>query len=210
MKNKKDCYRIIYYTHDGGAIIGLSNERSIMYPWDFVNKTLGYLRTGIDPTKMIPLNDSDLVEDYVRTLLDNNIIRSGKYSLDSRPDSNNPNQLDWFLTGWVDPNDLEILDNPFWDDSLIWCPSQCYCNFLDPDTNTIYCIYLRWRHNDPWTSELIRCTPFGDFESSIDGGWEDIETSKLYMEEEYPELKKECEELMLIKFPNLQWIQRIQ
>ena len=42
-----------------------------------------------------------------------------------------------------------------WYDDLIWCPSQCYYYFMhDGD---MYCIYLRWRHDDPWTAEIIKC-----------------------------------------------------
>lgn len=53
------------------------------------------------------------------------------------------------------------IERKVWHDSLIWCPSQCELKFkwLGHD----YTIYLRWRHSDPWTAELI--TPVGDFES---------------------------------------------
>lgn len=47
-----------------------------------------------------------------------------------------------------------------WYNSLIWCPSQCYYYFIhDGD---MYCIYLRWRHQDPWTAEIAKCAD-GDF-----------------------------------------------
>ena len=48
-----------------------------------------------------------------------------------------------------------------WYDDLIWCPSQCYYYFMhDGD---MFCIYLRWRHQNPWTAEIIKCAE-GDFD----------------------------------------------
>ena len=49
-----------------------------------------------------------------------------------------------------------------WDDSLIWCPSQCYYYFKDRNDN-LKCIYLRWRHSDPWTAEIILINEDGNF-----------------------------------------------
>lgn len=49
-----------------------------------------------------------------------------------------------------------------WDDSLIWCPSQCYYYFKDRNDN-LKCIYLRWRHSDPWTAEIIPINEDGSF-----------------------------------------------
>lgn len=48
-----------------------------------------------------------------------------------------------------------------WYDDLIWCPSQCYYYFMHK--GDMYCIYLRWRHQDPWTAEIIKCAE-GDFD----------------------------------------------
>ena len=48
-----------------------------------------------------------------------------------------------------------------WYDDLIWCPSQCYYYFMHE--GDMYCIYLRWRHDDPWTVEIIKCAD-GDFD----------------------------------------------
>jgi hypothetical protein len=42
-----------------------------------------------------------------------------------------------------------------WTDDLSWCPSQCYTFDKQPD-GTFNCLYLRWRHNDPWTGQIIR------------------------------------------------------
>ncbi len=46
--------------------------------------------------------------------------------------------------------DFEILGE--WDDDLIWCPSQCYLNIRFKAMS--FCLYLRWRHGDPWTAAL--------------------------------------------------------
>lgn len=42
-----------------------------------------------------------------------------------------------------------------WRDSLLWCPSQCYYSFRAKNTGELKCLYLRWRHQDPWTAEII-------------------------------------------------------
>jgi hypothetical protein len=42
-----------------------------------------------------------------------------------------------------------------WADDLIGCPSQCYYRFKYRGNNWV--IYLRWRHQDPWTAILIEC-----------------------------------------------------
>ncbi len=40
-----------------------------------------------------------------------------------------------------------------WQDSLIWCPSQCELHITYK--NNAFILYLRWRHDDPWTADLI-------------------------------------------------------
>ena len=40
-----------------------------------------------------------------------------------------------------------------WDCHMIWCPSQCYYDFTY--RGVPYQIYLRWRHQDPWSATLI-------------------------------------------------------
>lgn len=42
-----------------------------------------------------------------------------------------------------------------WQDDLLWCPSQCYLQITFEER--YFMIYLRWRHSDPWTAELIEC-----------------------------------------------------
>lgn len=43
-----------------------------------------------------------------------------------------------------------------WIEDLRWCPSQIYYYFLDNEGGR-WGIYLRWRHDDPWTAELCPC-----------------------------------------------------
>lgn len=42
-----------------------------------------------------------------------------------------------------------------WQDDLIGCPSQCYLHLTFK--GWCFVLYLRWRHSDPWTAELIQC-----------------------------------------------------
>ena len=43
-----------------------------------------------------------------------------------------------------------------WDiDVSSWCPSQIYYRFHDT-IGKRWMIYLRWRHSDPWSAELLR------------------------------------------------------
>lgn len=74
-----------------------------------------------------------------------------------------------------------------WYDTLIGCPSQCYYYFVHEDT--MYCIYLRWRHRDPWTCEIIKCTE-GDFSLNPDTStWKFVKIA-YYEENELEKLKE--------------------
>lgn len=72
-----------------------------------------------------------------------------------------------------------------WDDDLIWCPSQCYLRIEHGGLN--YIIYLRWRHEDPWTASVI----------DSDDGFNFNNFNKLdipfYKDSELDELKLEVE-----------------
>lgn len=46
--------------------------------------------------------------------------------------------------------------NQWIEDLRHWCPAQIYYYFEDEE-GCRWCIYLRWRHDDPWTAELVRC-----------------------------------------------------
>lgn len=51
---------------------------------------------------------------------------------------------------------MEIVYLSEWFDSLLWCPSQLTRKFKDPNTGDEKELYCRWRHNDPWTFEIIQ------------------------------------------------------
>lgn len=48
-------------------------------------------------------------------------------------------------------NEFKIVGD--WEDSLIWCPSQCELKIKHKGKN--YVLYLRWRWENPWTAALI-------------------------------------------------------
>lgn len=55
----------------------------------------------------------------------------------------------------LEVNDMNEKKLNTWYDDLIWCPSQCYYYFMYD--GEMYYIYLRWRHQDPWTAEIVKC-----------------------------------------------------
>ena len=74
-----------------------------------------------------------------------------------------------------------------WDDDLIWCPSQCYYYFMDNEQ--LKCLYLRWRHRDPWTAELIPIDEFGEFD--IYDTWQNL-NPPFFKDSELESLKEWC------------------
>jgi len=75
-----------------------------------------------------------------------------------------------------------------WQDDLIMCPSQCYYYFTYKGRP--YCIYLRWRHSDPWSAELIEdCTP--SVHDSWDGKWNWLNVDS-FTHDQLPLLKKQA------------------
>ena len=97
-----------------------------------------------------------------------------------------------------------------WNEIRHWCPAQLYYYFEDGDGGR-WCIYLRWRHSDPWTAELVRCNERWEFQ------WDHPDTCNLleekehtpgiitgfYQDEEYPFLMKKVLELVKERFPDL-------
>ena len=65
-----------------------------------------------------------------------------------------------------------------WIEDLRWCPSQIYYYFVDKDGGR-WCIYLRWRHQDPWTAELVRCDKNWEFD------WDNPDNVNLLEEKEH-------------------------
>ena len=98
-----------------------------------------------------------------------------------------------------------------WDVQLRhWCPAQIYYYFVDADGGR-WCIYLRWRHEDPWTAELVRCDENWEFL------WDSPDTVNLleekehtpgiitryYTDDEYPFLQQRVLEIIKNLFPGL-------
>ena len=94
-------------------------------------------------------------------------------------------------------------DKAEWLEELIWCPSQLYCRFVD-NSQKIYCIYLRWRHKDPWSAELIPCLPDGKLNYREE--WEIIKTKRNYSQNDYEELKQETLDIIKDRFKEITWI----
>jgi hypothetical protein len=77
-----------------------------------------------------------------------------------------------------------------WIDDLIMCPSQCYLYFDYENSNQIiedYCIYLRWRWNDPWQASLIK---LDDSKKPENGKWIDLYDVGYFKEDQLQELKE--------------------
>ncbi len=53
-------------------------------------------------------------------------------------------------------NHIRMEKNQWIEELDYWCPAQIYYYFED-DEGGRWCIYLRWRWDDPWTAELVRC-----------------------------------------------------
>jgi len=79
-----------------------------------------------------------------------------------------------------------------------FCPAQIYYYFHDAEGRR-WCIYLRWRHSDPWTAELVRCDDSWKF--ITEGEWVNLleETNHTpgtvtgyYREDEYGPLMEEA------------------
>lgn len=59
-----------------------------------------------------------------------------------------------------------------WTDDLLWCPSQCTAPVTAPDGRKAL-LYLRWRHDDPWTGDIIwGATRLGGHVDRLD--WESV------------------------------------
>lgn len=76
------------------------------------------------------------------------------------------------------------VNKPHWINDLIKCPSQCFCSFWYEGIH--YCIYLRWRHSDPWVCNLVRL----DEEFNFTNDWIPIKTNN-YSHDEYLLLQDE-------------------
>lgn len=177
-----------------------SEDKLIIYFPETLKKD--YITFPLNNTTLFPSTDTTLIQKYLEDLISDEKISAPKGQVTKRFSEETGEEV-YNISGYIFPWAIEKLEKPKWHDELIWCPSQCYCKFLDNRENKIYCIYLRWRHSDPWTSELIPCLPNG---SLTYGDWEYLETKKDYCENEYEKLKKECLRIVKKRFKDITWL----
>lgn len=98
-----------------------------------------------------------------------------------------------------------------WDVQLRhWCPAQIYYYFADAEGRR-WCIYLRWRHENPWTAELVLCDENWEFiwksPDNVDLLEEKEHTPGIitgyYTDDEYPYLMRKSLKLVKERFPGL-------
>lgn len=74
-----------------------------------------------------------------------------------------------------------------WKDDLIWCPSQCYLKIKYKDRKFV--LYLRWRHRDPWSADLVECRDSFDISTSMDEIWHSLKID-FFIDKELDKCKK--------------------
>lgn len=75
-----------------------------------------------------------------------------------------------------------------WSEDLIMCPSQIYFEFRD-NLGILKTIYLRWRHDDPWTAEVFELDEITR-EFKYDTGY--YLNCPFYSHDDYPKLEEWC------------------
>lgn len=89
-------------------------------------------------------------------------------------------------------------ENIFIED-LLWCPSQIYYYFTSNDKR--FCIYLRWRHKDPWKAYVVECNDDANWTFSND--WNELTLKRDYKKLEYKELEEDTLLKVSSMFPNI-------
>ena len=92
---------------------------------------------------------------------------------------------------------------PTWDGDMTMCPSQRYCYFEGDGKK--YCIYLRWRHDDPWTAEIVPVDRECEFIYDVDWHW--IET-RFYSHDRYDRLQEDCVKYVENMFDEIKWLSK--
>ena len=91
-------------------------------------------------------------------------------------------------------------------EEIMYCPSQIYYFFTDAKSGEKYCIYLRWRYRDPWTSYLVKCDDDYELQSKFDP----LETHNQYKEDDYCFLEEDVLDIIKEKFPETQFPSKIE
>ena len=89
---------------------------------------------------------------------------------------------------------------PVWDNDLIMCPSQCYCYF--ETLGNKYCIYLRWRWDEPWSAQVVPCDENWEFD--YDSDWRELDVPFI-THDDYKRLQKRCVKKVVDIFDNVKW-----
>lgn len=80
------------------------------------------------------------------------------------------------------------------EDTKYFCPAQCYYYFQDKNKD-YFCIYLRWRYEDPWSANLIKFKDETlDWEKCM---WLEIGLNKEYNKNELEELKVDARKTVI-------------
>ena len=96
-------------------------------------------------------------------------------------------------------------------EEMIWCPSQIEYYFTDPTDNQMYVVYSRWRHDDPWTTELVMVADRNNPQDwNFDLESETILRNKFYKDLDYPEMEKDIIEYLKVRFPSVQFPSEIK
>ena len=101
--------------------------------------------------------------------------------------------------GKTETKDQGVTLNQWIERLQYWCPAQIYYYFQDKEGGR-WGIYLRWRHDDPWTAELCPCDENWNFiwdsPDRVDLLKEKEHTPGIvtgyYTEEEYPFLEEKA------------------
>ena len=92
-----------------------------------------------------------------------------------------------------------------WKEQMWRCPSQCFCYFQANGED--YCIYLRWRTEDPWEARLLPLQLEGDVNYYLHWEWLDV---KDYTHDDYKELQEESVSLIKERFGDVQWMKEVE
>lgn len=86
-----------------------------------------------------------------------------------------------------------------WQEHMIRCPSQADYHFYSG--GSYYTIYLRWRHTDPWTANLIKTGDSPDDSDTYQTNeWFPIELGREYKENEFEDLKRDVVKIVSAQY----------
>lgn len=99
---------------------------------------------------------------------------------------------------------MKVTDNPVWEEDLIMCPSQCECHF-ETKSGQRFCIYMRWRWDDPWTAQLVPTTDTGVYINYAP--WEYLDVPD-FIHDGYKNLERLCVRMIEDRFGEVKWLKR--